>query len=317
MSDERRNVGDLYEQDGDVYLMTGRGGLVKLTGATISETTDQRYLANLNACLNKMRERYGTTATVTTTCARCSATIDPDAVERHHERCFVVGDWVRLEMLGRHLTGEVWSVDRNVLTVIPDAMHGEWYIGKVGKPFTIRIGDNSPKNLHHIQRPGQAARDAPPVRARWWPRGWSDEARYVDGVMVSSTHMTIEHIGPRWSSVDGNVTDTIDVMTRGGFQVLSGADPELQDAMERVALPSEDPWEQDPMDALYDGVTLRVLLLAAQGAAREQVTPLARSLTPAQRAAVGVHWSQQLKQRISAAKERERLSVCVQDQEEP
>lgn len=68
----------------------------------------------------------------------------------------------------------------------------------------------------------------------------------------------------------------------------------------------------DPLDVEYDGVKLRVLLLAAQGAAREQVTPLARSFTPAQRAAVSTHWSAELRAKVDAAKQQDRNQVTME-----
>lgn len=69
----------------------------------------------------------------------------------------------------------------------------------------------------------------------------------------------------------------------------------------------------DPLDVKYDGIELRTLLLAAEGAQRELVTPLARSMTKVQRTAVSAHWSMQLRAKVHAAKEKERTQVVADD----
>lgn len=82
----------------------------------------------------------------------------------------------------------------------------------------------------------------------------------------------------------------------------------------------ETPWMKvngqapDPLDTKYDGVTLRVLLVA-EGLQRHDQgdrVPLSRQpLTPIQRAAVSAHWSAQLRAKVEASKERARMTVMV------
>lgn len=220
-----------------------------------------------------MRKEFPVDLTVSTACARCSATIDLAAVEQHHERCFVVGDWVRWE----YSAGSDNWVEGDITAI---GYYMSIDIKRFGPGRTQRLGvqdfgrESLGAVIRHIQRPGQAVREA--------------QERYTLGSPLNAE------------------------------PPMQFVDYELQDAMERVALPSEDPWEQDPMDALYDGVTLR--LLVEQDEMRQRTErPLGQfePLTPAQRAAVSAHWSQQLRARISAAKERERLRVRVDDQGEP
>lgn len=241
-------------------------------------------------------------AAVTTTCARCSSTIDPAAVEQHHERCFVVGDWVRLDMLGCHLTGKVQSVTPDVITVIPNAMHGEWYTGKVGKPFTIRINDNSLKNLRHIQRPGRAA--AEPTMC-----------------CICGKRDTVS-----WECDHGKEQPTLSARLGhlkhgpGGSGLAGPCDADCRKCeveREVTSPPTQTP--TDPLDVEYDGWKLRDLLEAEEHSRHEGKTDKVgwamaggwRCATPGQRAAVSAHWSASLRARISAAKERERLTVCM------
>lgn len=232
----------------------------------------------------KMCQEYE--ASITTTCARCSDTIDLAAVEQHHERCFVVGDAVRWdgEMTDgsksyRWLEGVILEIDSTSDRI------------KTHVRVTARSDDGFAESIYllgmvyrHIQRP----RQVDPVEAR-----------------AAAYHkLASEAPGPI------------------GCAHGDDDDDELQDAMERVALPSEDPWEQDPMDALYDGVTLRVLL-ECDDAARREAGPhwrngSQRTWTAPQREAVSAYHSAVLRARISAANERERLSVtyCEVDAED-
>jgi hypothetical protein len=64
----------------------------------------------------------------------------------------------------------------------------------------------------------------------------------------------------------------------------------------------EQPRSVDPLDVEYDGVKLRTLLLATRGAGQDKMTPLARNMSPAQRAAVSAHWSAELRAKVEASR---------------
>lgn len=78
----------------------------------------------------------------------------------------------------------------------------------------------------------------------------------------------------------------------------------------------------DPLDAVIDGVTLRDLLTLDEH--RRQETsgvvawriPACGDITPAQRAAVSAHWSAELRARVASSKERERVRVVVDLEDE-
>lgn len=228
---------------------------------------------------------------VTTTCARCSATIDPAAVEQHHAVCFRVGDWVRWEVERsagmRWIEGELLWIskaigdDKTVRIRVADslgyALHQDLTVGLYRA------------NLRHIQRPGQV--------------GWQFRCQGDRG-------------GKQCERYAGPPADM-------GWRC---PDHELQDAMEAMEqfTPILPP-EVDPLDVEYDGWKLRDLLEAEEHSRHEGKTDNVgwamaggwRCATPAQRAAVSAHWSAELRARISAAMERERLTVRVDDQGEP
>lgn len=82
----------------------------------------------------------------------------------------------------------------------------------------------------------------------------------------------------------------------------------------------------DPLDVEYDGVKLRELLAKDETYRRESLDvveavyrkhyPSAFSFTPSQRAAISDHWSAELRQRVEAAKEKQRTQVVVEGEEE-
>ena len=75
----------------------------------------------------------------------------------------------------------------------------------------------------------------------------------------------------------------------------------------------------DPLDFVYDGITLRNLLDIDQRDQREEGGPRRRARrTEAQRAAVSAHWSAQLRAKISASKQAEtnRVRCEIQDVED-
>lgn len=73
----------------------------------------------------------------------------------------------------------------------------------------------------------------------------------------------------------------------------------------------------DPLDTKYDGVTLRTLIDGDAFNRQEQGGAMwrAKPMTPVQRAAVSAHWSAELRAKLAASKERERLQVVVDDGE--
>lgn len=203
---------------------------------------------------------------VSTTCARCSATIDPAAAEQHHERCFVAGDWVR-----------------------------------------------------------------------WWPDGEVDPRRYsevcVADILNGSPYTAvIDSHGPRWSSQDGLNGQrvlvnrgTIRHIQRPGQSIVAidhNLSPHATDAEIKALLEVQGGkvrWSDDLAPTLYDGLTA-MECYAKWGSNRAAVECGVRplyDLTPDQIAAgrrayqmdaLSEH-ADELRTRISAAKERERLSV--------
>lgn len=274
-------------------------------------------------------------ATVTTTCARCSATIDPAAVEQHHERCFVAGDAVRWEFPSRSLWVEgswVGSTD-----------HGFWKEHRIGvtaasggwessddddddddddtRPPVVgtmrHFGvDNDNTSIRHIQRPGQACAGC----------GGSMDicGEYHHGVQrICET--CYDNVGrgrpPASLAEQPTLSARLGHLKHGpGGSGLAGpCDADCRKCeVERKPPTVETPWMKpgetpDPLEMKYDGVTLRDLIIADDWArVGERVSREERRLwTPTQRAAVSAHWSARLRARISAAKERERLTVCM------
>jgi hypothetical protein len=80
-------------------------------------------------------------------------------------------------------------------------------------------------------------------------------------------------------------------------------------------------WRRDangrllPLDAEYDGMTLRDLLAIDRLVRMETVRGM-HPFTPSQRAAISAHWSAELRAKITAGKQAERARVVV-DQEDP
>ena len=278
-------------------------------------------------------------ATTSTTCARCSATIDPAAVGQHHERCFVVGDWVRWWPLGRG-PHEVRYSD----VCVADILDGSPYTAVIdshGPRWSSKDGLNGQRVLvnrgtvRHIQRPGQAVREIREQEHHRFVRGAESGPKRIGPpdetcrICLCDPRNTVHHATECKRPHRG---------AECGCAVKVD-DPELQDAMERAdpllasnAACSCDPMDKCPHDGeipglkafkiaaptLYDGLTAEQCL--------ERYTVMQRSdapgfrpthtLTPTQITAARDLWSQQLKQRISAAKERERLTVRIDVQDE-
>lgn len=212
------------------------------------------------------------TATVTTTCARCSAMIDPAAVEQHHAVCFRVGDHVRISRPadvaggGWWVEGELLSMDRNAtdgfdgrIRVSDASLERKKY---VGTERSFSWGNTN--TIRHIQRPGQAVREQAQI----------ERERFAMALRDLRDTRALEPSGP----------------------------------------------------TLYDGLTAEQCLERWQRRQREDgAMPFAGQvhyptrdtvLTAGQLAAARELWSLHLKQRISAAKERERLTVRADLQDE-
>lgn len=246
-------------------------------------------------------------ATVTTTCARCSATIDPAAVEQHHERCFRVGDYVRWtnEYHAKwHAADPRWF--EGVATKVYDSGQGTIGVGVLIERGSTQYspGDHvsytNAANLRHIQRPGQAIVYTQP--------GYNGVAQLDEKQPTLSARLGHLKHGPGGSGLSG----PCDADCR---KCQVERDHELQDAMEQ------------PAPTLYDGLTLGACYRRwfDNRAALERGEPIVSMTTEQIAAAKSVYASAPgkihsfaLRARISAAKERERLSVtyCEVDVED-
>jgi hypothetical protein len=81
------------------------------------------------------------------------------------------------------------------------------------------------------------------------------------------------------------------------------------------SLPSPKAWKFDPLDVLYDGISLRTLIKCDENSRREGSPHWCNGSqkmgTPAQRAAISAHWSAQLRAKIAEAAETERRRVLI------
>jgi hypothetical protein len=170
---------------------------------------------------------------------------------------------------------------------------GLWGVGDVAALST--------GNLRRIPRPAPESRgEALPLVARASP---SVIRVHCHGKMLdrSQCHET------------ATVSTPQEAMMAGGWRCAAHtAPPTVETPWMKVTGPPS-----DPLDVKYDDVSLRTLLTAARGAARDQVTPLARSLTTAQRAAVSAHWSAQLRAKLAASEaERKSREVSIRCEQE-
>lgn len=245
------------------------------------------------------------TATVTTTCARCSATIDPDAVEQRHAVCFRVGDYVRWtnEYDPKWHAADPRWFEGTATKVYPSGQ------GTIGVGVQIErgsaqynpgdhVGYTNAANLRHIQRPGQAVQFGTYEEGFDMQAAVAAQSKQIAERIKRLDEMRMEHLASKMPKRDAELQDA--------YEAMEQFTPIL-------------PPEVDPLDVVYDGIKLRVLIRIDEDGRQEIRTARnwGHEWTPAQRAAVSAHWSAQLRARISAAKERERLTVCVQDQEEP
>lgn len=231
----------------------GRGGHVAGCPLTLASTDQPLTLADVTV------EPYGHRR-ATTTCVRCSARIEiadiisdknyDATITAHRERCFVVGDWVRVTCEGPWIEGPITELTDDYAALRPERYHDRMALYAKSGSFTFHCSDS---NIRRIPRPGQ--------------------------VEVNPDPPTIE---TPWLRVDGP--------------------------------------QSDPLDTKYDGVTLRDLLVVDEARRREQdIGPIPwRNVdpwtwTPAQRVAVSDHWSAQLRAKLAASKERERVQVVLED----
>lgn len=235
-------------------------------------------------------------------CALCSVLFTPDADEQfiaaHAKVCekrpLEVGDYVRLDISGPQFAS---SWQEGTLAGFSDRGSGTGY----AKVYIVRAGDDMRDTIGAY---------------RWL-----------------------------WRTSIRRIQRPVDEVKAGGVVCFSeqGADPELctncgqhirhhfggpQYRCNPNALPKpptiETPWlsttkrlPPDPLDTKYDGVTLRTLLDGDAFNRQEQGGAVwrAKPMTPVQRAAVSAHWSAELRAKLAASKERERLQVVVDDGE--
>lgn len=216
------------------------------------------------------------TATVTTTCARCSATIDPAAVEQHHAVCFVAGDPVRwTSPIGDEwwAEGEVLHVDCIAVSLRIATVSAQWLDRRPVEGTFVTVNRDL---IRHIQRPGQAIVYTQP--------GYNGVAQLDEKQPTLSARLGHLKHGPGGSGLSGPCdADCRKCQVEG--------DAELQDAMERI----------EPIaPTLIDGLTAEECLDLMQRRQREATNSQFLTITPGQLVAARDLWQQQLRARISA-----------------
>jgi len=245
------------------------------------------------------------------TCARCShlfnsgpAPLTSEGIEAevatHQERCFVVGDWVRWEHNGDWLEGELrgLSSKRQVASVKISKARRAMEVGSTMEMLSC--------NVLRIPRPGQEVASGPLFRCQGYRDGKQCEAR--SGPPAAFGYLCPEHDAP----IDGD------------------------HAHFSYPLSIDDPIQQ-PAPTLYDGLTaeqcyarFRLRMAGSDRVIHDADLPIGKtvaeeliagrmSLTAAQLAAARTLWSAQLRAKIAASREAERLTVSceVQDVEDP
>lgn len=262
--------------------------------------TGAQYIVNLNAFTDAMHREFSDDTVVSHRCARCNATLDEASMEGHGERCFVVGDWVRWWP-----EGEV-DARRYSDVCVADVLNGA--------PYTAVIDSHGPR--------------------------WSSNDG-LNGQRVVVTRGDVRRI-PR--PEQPTLSARLGHLKHGpGGSGLSGpcdADCKKCEA-ERCVRPSScshpHPWKSDgygykcqACDAtgltlpdateptLYDGLTAEQCLERFQRRQREESTSFGVTLlrpadvfTSAQLDAARSLWQQQLRARIDAAREQERVRVQI------
>lgn len=280
------------------------------------QRTGQRFV-------EAMRREFPDTLTVSTTCARCSATIDPAAVEQHHERCFVVGDWVRWTLGDGWVEGEVEEMRHGHVRAMRARRAENWWaceraIGAIvypSGPDSRHVG-----SVRHIQRSGQAVPSGPLCHCQGFRNG------------RQCSEITRSHRGGGWRCPEHDACTTY--VGNGDWCMFCGRGPTLHRKAPLVAVAADGSMTAGrpvvqrvgaepptPAPTLYDGLTSAVCYerWIDNRMQIEYGYPPVHVMTPAQIAVAKTEWiskygqlnSIELRARISAAKERERLTVCM------
>jgi hypothetical protein len=130
--------------------------------------------------------------------------------------------------------------------------------------------------------------------------GWRRKASDPDPVQAADVDHFEQHHDRRLIAVMKN-----------GERLDLGFDPDMpMDWGKPIAPPT------DPLDVVYDGLTLSCLLTLDENSRRESVPYRRAAFTPSQRAAISAHWSAELRQRVEATKEKQRTQVVVEGEDE-
>lgn len=139
------------------------------------------------------------------------------------------------------------------------------------------------------------------------------QERVAKNFLFTPPSMRAGDTGQLWYG-DIRITDTRAISTYAGTFTIH-ASPDLK---RDECFVFQQPAPIDPLDAKYDGISLRDLLERDRqrrtedpsSAWRPHVRP-----TPTQCAAVSAHWSQELRAKIAAAKQKDRNQVTMDDDE--
>lgn len=241
-------------------------------------------------------ERIPIGPTVLYKCARCGQVLEPvnrAVLDEHHNRCFVVGDYVRWEygpsQPENWVDGKLLSIDANVCQIDVTAMGEDRPIHFQLGPTTLSLCGG--KTLRHIQRPVQQPTVGPAPREPE-PKPDEDENLWRDIEKYT--------LGPRdfWPLHQGGVLIAGPGVTVGTVTVS---------IVESAPVPTP----------LFDGITSVACLNRwrdNRSCIEHGGTPL-YDMTPAQitegkRMFTGT-WSAKLRAKLAASAAAERLTVYV------
>lgn len=255
------------------------------------------------------------TAVFTETCGRCGVSLRfTDAEdEAHKARCFAVGDYVRLTSLCddnvwsegtvTRLIGKPTMADRTIEFIVERTSTGR-------VPGDVGVGQFALVSSKVLRRCAKATQqvDADLEKLR------GDIEREVLSVLMTDDGRSRE---PETNPETYNLANVS--ISFAGQEVVGydATQSPLRDVNVSIGPPTStnDPcvWKLDPLDVEYDEVTLRDLLAKDAAIRQDAPTNYKRSpLTPAQRAAVSVYHSAQLRERIAKAEvERKAREVSV------
>lgn len=280
---------------------------------------------NLNGKLVKITSGSGLTI-ATHRCARCNATLDEASVEGHVSRCFIVGDWLRLDC---STDGRDW-VEGPVVTLRGDDGHAAISPERAsrgmrhragGSPFTFNL-----KNLdgiRHIQRPGQAVRDTAHSNCR---HEWIGDMCMRGGTGCSGRPCDADC---KKCEVERGATvgqyrepHVLSVKVTGyTSKPITVTKQELDDARDNPLGLYERAAGLPPPERKFDGMTEEQCSVRWEINRHhvERGLPAPSAMTVKQIAAAKAAWvrdvgmgqSAQLRARIAAARERDRLTVTL------